>query len=146
MTLTENTRRKVALALVLAAVSATGSADERLELPGALTDEQLDELRGGFTADGLWIGFALEQVVRLDGESLGEVRLELPVTALGDLGRSFADLTGGAGLTTLIQNRLDGRHIEHRMVLNLDLFGTSLLNSAPVHGAMLPAAAEALVR
>ncbi|GAA0844350.1 hypothetical protein GCM10009113_15690 [Marinobacter szutsaonensis] len=50
-----------------------------VDLGGALTDEQLSELRGGFvTLDNLEIAIGLEQLVAVDGETLVLNRLTIP--------------------------------------------------------------------
>ncbi|MFV0278146.1 MAG: hypothetical protein ACK5HY_13320 [Parahaliea sp.] len=122
-----------------------------------LSDEQLGQLRGGFTdRDGLRFAFTFDRVTRLNGEALSQVSVVLPVfnlvngqtaNALGSassalfssfnaLSMSDTSAVNGAalsGLPVFIQNAIDSQHIQNFTLINLDILGASTLRGGMIH-------------
>ena len=125
----------------------------------------LDRLRGGFTsASGLQVSLGIERLVTINGEVISRTSLQL-----ADLGRLDASqarqagdalsavtliqnghsnqLTAGFSSDTLggtvIQNSLDGQHIESSTIINASVNSIGLLKTMNFSGNVSDAIARA---
>lgn len=139
--------------LVMGAPSAFGAEDaaDPFTHSQAVSDPELEELRGGFlTSDGLEIRFGLEQIVLVDGTLATRSSLNLSslsqsnsatapqlfdqnklvqIVQNGDHNHISADVAQNfsAGLMTVIQNSLDAQTIQNLTVLNVGVSNMSVI-------------------
>jgi hypothetical protein len=137
----------VAALLIGTALTAPASADG---FPGgaALSDAQLDTLRGGFIGDdGMKITLGIERLVHVNGELVSSTMLRVPdLSALRARGFELQGpamslvqngpgnaidpgvlQTLGPGMLTLVQNSLNGQVIRGTTRIDLTISGSSTL-------------------
>lgn len=102
------------------------SADETSQRFGnwqRATDSELDQLRGGFVlANGVSVDFSLDRIISLNGAIVSSSFFQLPGNASvfqnGALNQA-SDLSGSAGLSSIIQNNLDSQSISTMTDINI---------------------------
>lgn len=108
----------------------------------ALSDQELEAQRGGFSWNNLEISIGLEQVISVNGETLAINRLNIPnlnqivsgkaipheaetvlgLINFGQSGQALVSATSDTGgWMTLIQNDLNGAVIQNARQLNIEL-------------------------
>ncbi|MDP3589209.1 MAG: hypothetical protein Q8R54_01555 [Methylobacter sp.] len=102
------------------------------------SDDELDQLRGGFVfPNGVIIDFSLERITSLNGSVVSSSFFQLPENAAlfrnGSLNQS-PDLAG-SGLSSVIQNNLDNQII--RTVTAINIAVSNLKNSDLTHSGMV---------
>ena len=135
-----------AAALSTLVLATTGAAGAAQQYGPALSDSELQQLRGGFIASsGLQIDFSFEQRIMVNGEPqvhtlfrMGDGRLpEASVVNLG--GDAGGTLINATPLHTVIQNDLDNQALHNARMVNIELsnarsLGTHGLNERLQHG------------
>jgi len=146
----------------LLALGALPVAAQEWPLPAA--DAQLAATRGGFdTGSGLLASFGIERVVYINGNLAAHTRVSIPdighmttaqahaLAAAGGVlsldtdgaGHAVAPQPGGA-TATVVQNRLDGQHIQSLTTLDASVDHLDALRSARLAEALQDAQLNAL--
>lgn len=129
--MTRYTWRTISAALLASGLAASGSVAAAASADPAwpaLTDPVLAELRGGFiNSDGFQIHFSLENLVSIDGALQVHERITIPMMGgvpqfgAGQTVDSEGTVVLTQGLSTLIQNSMDDKTIQHLRMLNVEM-------------------------
>jgi len=95
----------------------------------AVGPAELDNARGGFTtASGIAVSLGIERIVTVDGQVVARSELRL-----GDLGRlvagQAAPVAPAGGLSTVVQNSLNGRAIGTATIIHASVAAQGLLQT-----------------
>ena len=95
----------------------------------AVGPAELDNARGGFTtASGIAVSLGIERIVTVDGQVVARSELRL-----GDLGRlvagQAAPVAPAGGLSTVVQNSLNGRAIGTATIIHASVGAQGLLQA-----------------
>ncbi len=155
-----NTYLMILIGIFLLASTLLDSAQAevlQLDTP-ALSDDELDQLCGGFLGDDFMIGFGINEVIKIDGQLVSQTVLNIPKVrlpelfsttnfvikdaALGNNDTISVNANNGALNTAItlnglanafapfvIQNSFDNKTIQHGKIVNIELSGLNFSNS-----------------
>lgn len=91
-----------------------------------VSNQELDQLRGGFYVNGINIGFSLETTTLVNGVLQGQSSINgIAGSNLIQLGNgntlSLSAFQNAQGVLNVIQNSLDSQVIQHLTTLNIDI-------------------------
>lgn len=116
----------VYVSLLLLCVSPAVLAGMNFDGLPKVSNQELNQLRGGFYVNGMNIGFSLETATLVNGVLQGQTSINgLAGSNLIQLGNgntlSLNAFQNAQGVLNLIQNSLDSQVIQHLTTLNIDM-------------------------